>query len=607
MGDLKSLLLLWENLATNHRYSAYVELADLSVFRRRAEKEGLSFLTTTLPLIGKALDSFHSTSEWTPVPSFTGRQVMLYKDGFARDTCIQVHIPVFLGKAIEAALKGDSIAVDCVRQLTFIFYKYEVAFDTQLVADFLNDFILVDDSLIECSTARLADKQLDEHLTSMQGVIAWALGKTDPYNIRPSHGSGATACRTKNSDKYHTIRYFPRLDETYSYSEYFFLSPTHLVDEMEKLENAKEAIPRARVCLVPKDSRGPRVISCEPAELMYIQQGIMKLIYQRLETFSGTTGQINFSDQTINKRLARIGSTDGSFCTIDLSEASDRVSLDLVREVFPRDWVECLEACRSEETILPNGVVKKLRKFAPMGSSCCFPIEALVFWASAQATLRRLGSWNAPVYVYGDDIIFAPNYFDEIVMDLESVGLKVNRNKSYRAGPFRESCGGDYHNSYDVTPIRVRKGLTYSSPSSLSTSADLANSFIAKFGYDYTRSVVQVIENSVGMIFPRTPLAYPLSLRADLRAFNDVFFQRRWNADYQRYEHRVPSLTNQIRKCHPSNWGELLRRELSREVRERDSSDRYINRLSIADSVVDPGFYTDTHSVRTKWAWRWLG
>jgi len=616
IGSLKSLCSLWTNLAQNQRYGPYIDSRDITTFQERVAKEGLSFLTTTLPRLGKALDRYHATSAWEPPLGFrtetkyAARQLDMLSHGIIQYYG-QREVPLFLGTAIYCALEGDSVAVDCVRQLSYLFYKLEVEYDQNTVTEFLASFRKVDAELFSVDDCLPGSNQ-QAIINSMRLLIGRVLCNADPTNIRPRHGGGSTACRTKNWDKYHRLRYFPKLDDIFPYSEHFFYSPSHLVDELENLENAPYSVPQARVCLVPKDSRGPRVISCEPAELMYIQQGIMSLLYEVLETNPITRGQVNFLDQGINKDLARLGSITGTLATIDLSEASDRVSLDLVRSVFPPRWVEALEACRSETTILPDGSIVKLNKFAPMGSSCCFPVEALVFWACAQATIRiqkpSLASKYATgtkVFVYGDDIVFNTEYFELITMGLESIGLVVNRDKSYFKGPFRESCGGDYHNGYDVTPVRLRKTFDPSA-TSLLTSADFCNNLIAKFGYDTVTSIVSFVETLSCYHFPRTELELPATIRVPWRACNDALFQRRYNKSLQRYEHRILSPSNRLRRRRPPNWGELLRKELTRKNKEK-TADRYENRLSIADSCAEPGEYADPHSVHTKWVWAWLG
>jgi len=589
MGNLKSLHLLWVNLAKNQRYSAFITERDIKTFEKRAEHEGITFLTTTLPKIGKALDSFHSTTVWKTPEDF-------WSDGEG--------VPLFLNGAIKLALKGNSLAVDIVRQMTLMYYKLEVEHDPNTVAKFLDQFKTIDRGLSSCIV--FEDSSTSQLIQDMKRMIEKILYKEDPLDIRPCHGSGATACRTANWDKWHLLRYFAKLDDVYSYSEYFFYSVTHLVDEMEKLEASNVSVPRARVVLVPKDSRGPRIISCEPAELMFIQQGIMRKLYRILENHHFTSGQINFSDQTINRLLAQKSSQDGSYATIDLSEASDRVSLDLVRAVFPPSWVECLEACRSEETILPNGEVVKLNKFAPMGSACCFPVEALVFWTCAQATMRRKRSRSRSLaFVYGDDIIVPSEFFEDVMSGLTSIGLMINKEKSYSTGPFRESCGGDYHNGYDVTPIRVRS-IPSAKGTGLSTCADLCNLMIAKFGIDAMRQTISDLEASVGYIFPRTLLPLPATIRDRPNASNDVFFSRRWNINLQRWEHRIITLSCKALAKQSPNWGELLRKELQRGGTEQPAGE-YEHWTKPVDAKLKPGEYADIHSARQKWTWVWLG
>jgi len=592
VGGLKSLHSLWVNLATNQRYSRFVLPEDIRTFTTRCENEGLSFLTTVLPKLGKALDGFHSSQEWISPPDFcTGR------DGF----------PVFLQVPIRLALRGDSLAVDCVRQLTLIFYKLEVIHDKETVRDFLSHFISVDSqSFMPSGNVYDLPDHIQAHIGMMRRIIGRILCNANPLDIRPSHGSGSTACRTANSDKHHIVQYFSELDDVYCYSDYFFYNINHLVDEYEKLVDSVTMRPRARVVLVPKDSRGPRVISCEPAALMYIQQGIMKLLYDTIETHALTGSYCNFTDQSINRRLAREGSLHDNYATLDLSDASDRVSLNLVRSVFPPNWVRCLEASRSKETILPDGQVVELNKFAPMGSSCCFPVEALIFWVSALASTVAVDRNSSDLpYVYGDDIIIRPAYAERVMEDLESIGLVVNRNKSFVKGPFRESCGGDFHNGMDVTPVRVRKFLSVEN-TDLATTANLINSIIDKFGYESAHQCIRAIEDSVSYTYPRSELPFPTAIRTAPSASNDVLYRRRWNSNFQRYEHRIPTVAFKKRQYHPAGWSELLRMELSRELRQ-GSPGKYFNPLKVEDQKLEPGWYTDAHSVHRKWCWTWLG
>jgi len=593
-GDLKSLRPLWTILAKSHRYVHLVEARDILEFEVRARNEGIGFLTTTLPKLGKALDEFHATTVWTAPFDFK-----LDDDG-----CTQ-----FLGKAIRLALGGSSQAVDCVRQLTYLFYKLEVDYEETLVAETIERFESTDRALLALADDFAATKSIQDHLAFMKRIICRVLLNADPWVIRPCHGSGATACRTKNKDKWDSLRYFPKLDLVYPYADYFFYSATHLVDEMQKLEDSPESVPRARVVLVPKDSRGPRIISCEPAELMFVQQGLMRLLYDTIESHYLTQSQINFSDQSINQSLAHQSSIDGVLATIDLSDASDRLSLLLVEKVFPSDWVKCLKACRSEETILPSGKVLKLNKFAPMGSACCFPVEALVFWASTQATYERLGV-KAETFVYGDDIICPVGYADEVCKDLVSIGLKVNATKSYTKGPFRESCGGEYHNGYDVTPVRVRKFLGQSH-TDLSTAADFCNNLIAKFGEASSLAAIQVIEDQLDYVFPRSTMRIPCVIFGS-GGSNDLRFRKRWNKSLQRFEYRILQLSTRVLTCRETTWSELLRSELTVKSRGVIAGKTPPPEMGLGGWTpegvgrVEPGKYADNHAARATWRWVWL-
>lgn len=582
---LKSLVSLWTTLARTERYSPYTCDADVMSVQRRSGEEGLSYFTKSLPTLGKALEAW-------------------FADGEPADSVLtgSLHSPDFLGIAVRAARNGDSQAVDCVRQLTLLFYKLEVPHEQETEAAFLDSFVKTDEEL----SFRMADSDL---LSDARKLVQRVLCNMDPLDIRPCHGSGATSCRTEQWDKWQKLRYYRKLDAVYPYPDYFFFNATHLADQYARLHNAEERFPTARVILVPKDSRGPRVISCEPAELLYIQQGIMRKLYHLLENHKLTRGLLNFTDQTINRELARIGSKTDEWATLDLKDASDRVSLALVRRIFPRNWVRAFEACRSDWTILPDGRQILLHKFAPMGSSCCFPVEAICFWAIASVACRtnRRPRSGVPVYVYGDDIIVQSSNALLVMEALESVGLLVNRNKSYIQGRFRESCGGEYHNGNDVTVVRVRDPLE-GSGTLWASNTDLANKFLAKFGLSDGSRILRVIEEFVGRPLPRTSLDLPGTVRLESSVSNDVFYRSRWNKDLQRREYRIPQLvTRVVNRCEPT-WCELLRKELVRGFENVPfAGKRRDNVMKVAESTLDPGQYADSRTVQTKWHWAWLG
>jgi hypothetical protein len=223
-----------------------------------------------------------------------------------------------------------------------------------------------------------------------------------------------------------------------------------------------------RVITVPKTRKSPRIIAIEPSHMMFMQQGVKDYLYSRLESYRLTRNSIRFKDQGVNRHNARVASVSKAFCTMDLSEASDRVSYSLVRNIFgtSRIW-PYLHSSRTTHAMLPTEKLPiKLRKFASMGSALCFPVEAMVFYTVIQCALhhlygrtptsRSILQYSNWIDVYGDDIIVPSGARVIVTQFLEAYGLKVNASKTFSEGNFRESCGGDYFRGQDVTPVYLR-------------------------------------------------------------------------------------------------------------------------------------------------------
>jgi hypothetical protein len=297
----------------------------------------------------------------------------------------------------------------------------------------------------------LDDELVCKVLDRARSLICRVLANENPLDIHPAHGSGSSACGTPFRMRFDNPRYVPAMDRLWPYSEYWVSGINHLADS-DLVTPTEVLVPRAKVLLVPKDCRGPRLISCEPRETMWIQQGLMRKLVTCLESHKATSGFVNFTDQTINARLAKLGSENRKLATLDLKDASDRVTVELVSLIFPTNWVDALLACRSGSTVMPDGTVVPLVKHAPMGSATCFPVMALCIWAIAKAVIPV----HRKVYVYGDDVIVDTDVAEIVTSALERVGLAVNSNKSFVWGPFRESCGCEAVDGVDITPVRLR-------------------------------------------------------------------------------------------------------------------------------------------------------
>lgn len=247
----------------------------------------------------------------------------------------------------------------------------------------------------------------------------------------------------------------------------------------------------ARQKFVPKDITKSRTISMEPNTFMYFQQEVMRWMVNSME--KGEIRRfVNLRDQTTSQEAAVHGSLYFSTDTIDLSSASDSVSVELVRSVFPPDYLFYMMATRSSRVELYDGSsIVDVKKFAPMGSAVCFPTQCIIFTAiclyaalavSSQedAGVRvysagqirkfiRTGFWNArspnspftrklePPVVYGDDIAVDSRTTGIVTAILARFGFTVNRSKSFTGSQsFRESCGVFAFEGQNVTPVMFR-------------------------------------------------------------------------------------------------------------------------------------------------------
>lgn len=204
---------------------------------------------------------------------------------------------------------------------------------------------------------------------------------------------------------------------------------------------------------VAKTSLTDRGINIEPILNSYIQKGLGAAIRRRLKRVG-----IDLNDQTANQRLAQKGSIRGLLATIDLSMASDTISYLLVMDLLPYDWFVALDNVRSPICELPDGSFKILEKFSSMGNGATFELESLIFWALLEVVCNK--DEQRTISVYGDDLICPADCYDEVIDALSLLGFVPNYEKSYGAGPFRESCGKDYWLGTDVRPVFVKDELS---------------------------------------------------------------------------------------------------------------------------------------------------
>lgn len=317
------------------------------------------------------------------------------------------------------------------------------------------------------------------------GRVSYAI---DWGTILPSHGPGAVypSVPTHEKSKFSTI--YSTIEQHYPYYEYMCALPNY-VQEHASTSNTDLRLQDDILChlvAVPKDSRGPRLICVHPKEAIWIQQGCRRLLEHAIESPRALThGYINFRDQGVNGSLALSSSLDQEFCTLDLKEASDRISCKLVKFLFGNYTYEKLSCSRANKVRLLDDRVIELRKWAPMGNCLTFPVQSLIFYSLVRAGIRcRYGTDCSDIYVFGDDILFPRKFYDGAVNGLIRAGLIPNLGKTFRHGFFRESCGVDAYRGIDVTPHRLRR-LDSSSVSGAMSICSLAKAMKID-GYHHT-------------------------------------------------------------------------------------------------------------------------
>lgn len=205
-----------------------------------------------------------------------------------------------------------------------------------------------------------------------------------------------------------------------------------------------------KLAFVPKDAKTDRTIETQPIVNSVVQHGIGKVIRKRLGMFGCDLKH----GQSRNAEMARIGSLDGSYATLDLSSASDTISYMVVLELLPEDWFHLLDSVRTSQVKLGRKFIP-LQKFSAMGNGCTFELETLIFYAVALVLCGQ------DVHCYGDDIIVPTEYALTVMAHLEQLGFTLNKDKSYWHGRFRESCGKDFFDGVDVRPVYVKGLLSY--------------------------------------------------------------------------------------------------------------------------------------------------
>jgi hypothetical protein len=312
--------------------------------------------------------------------------------------------------------------------------------------------------------------------------------------------------------------------------------------------------PPSKLIAVPKVLKGPRLIASEPVSHQWCQQSIADFLVTRLAS-TPISSSIRFRDQTANQELARRASRTQSHATIDLSSASDRLSCWLVERIFRRSpsLVEAFHATRTRwvaNTIdRKSPQFHKLRKFACMGSACTFPVQSYVFAILAVAsvlyerklppTIKKIREISKEVQVFGDDIIVPIDSWEVLQGLLGTLGLRVNRSKTYGTGKFRESCGLDAWDGHDVTPTYTKTYPDVSRPESVTSCVITHNNFAKRGWYGVCKYVKSTVLSVRRYAIPNVPAGSGTFGWLDHEWEGNPRLKRRWNPSLFRVECQV--------------------------------------------------------------------
>lgn len=468
MKDSSSLLRVLHTLIKECAAQCSTDASrDVQRINERFRHEGMSFLTITLPDFCQ--DFFQGLEEgWVTSDLFRGWKKRL---------CLPAFMQGFTSLCFDARTgrrfdEPHIHAIRSVRQVGLFLKKIKLDCTEERTAKALNQYIQTDSELfgITSSVPRVLLEEYRRVARMVTGTVFHDVIDLD--EIVPHHGPGSTAEKCTGNDKYRFLCAFhdrlrPWFDESifFNSEESFYLSGV----EIPVLSEAEES--PVRVTTVPKTQKSPRIIAMEPVIMQMVQQGLKDYVVRRIETSPITGGHVNFKDQSVNRTLAQRASRSLSNATLDLSEASDRVSNDLVKILFEvnGELNDMIQSCRSTHALLPNGQKLKLNKFASMGSALCFPVEALFFFvllilnglrhSALPPTLRNILHVSKRYYVYGDDIICPVDEVESIFTLFATFGCKVSKTKSFFKGSFRESCGMDAYGGVDITPVYMRNSI----------------------------------------------------------------------------------------------------------------------------------------------------
>lgn len=590
---------------------------DLSRLLSLVQTRGLSFYTIDLPSVGKIFDRSLADGLLPPItqPGFgkrvQGGNVPIFLSGLF----LRVFEPCGVLKELP-----DITAILFLRQLFYAAKKLRITCDEQRTSEAVSEFLRIEDEMLNpsltweenvldshragslCFTDFLHDedfrtaslssdlglelprrgfprsritsvtKELLSTIQQCADLVSSSFGWFEPSEWKLKHGPGAVSDLRSGNSKYSFPTWPEKLESMFPLAEYAFANLG--IWAMAVSENSKAIAgfslhePPAKLIAVPKTQKAPRLIASEPTSHQWAQQSLNAFL-RSMTGASPISESVHFRDQTENQRFALNASATGTHATIDLSSASDRLSLFVVERFFRRNYrlLEAIHACRTRWLV--NTVDESqtkyivLRKLAAQGAAFTFPTQTIVYATVAigvmlhdlglNVTPSNIRAMAREVRVFGDDIVVPIGVWETVANTLNVLGFEVNQAKTYGIGKFRESCGCDAYDGVDVTPAYYLQAYDRSRAASVASVVECSNNFHRK---GFWHSAYWLKSTLPEWVLKNLPTVSTESGTFGLQSFcgNDIsHLKMRYNVHLQIDEVRCALVSTKVRRT-AAHW-----------------------------------------------------
>lgn len=522
------------------------------------DSRGISVFTLDLPALGKEFDRSlsrgHLTRSGLPLSRSARRADLiprlfqgLYRRVFRKDGCLLD--------------QPDPKAIFFIRTLLYTGKKWKMNCGVSKTVKAVNEFYQVDGELrlsslnwedpnfdpTQASALSLCDgagpsfteegmpnEKIDASacpvhllydLQLVADVVCSELHEFNALDYSGKHGPGAVADQRRNGNKFLFPTWSARLERVFPLADVGLANYNCWIDAISKPDvpyGFNDVEEPSVLIAVPKTQKAPRLIAKESIANQWCQQSILNYLVKMVDRVS-IGSCLSFDSQELSRDAARRASATESFATIDLSSASDRVSCWLVERLFRRNYslLDALQASRTSS--IRQSIDKKspevyqLRKFSTMGSAITFPLQSYIYaMICVSALLSQRGLTAIPsnirkvakeVLVFGDDIIIPVDVTGTVIAMLGHLGFKVNHDKSFWIGKFRESCGMDAFMGHDVTPAYITQPPQQDRPESMIASVELCKNFFKKSLYN-AAEMIEKTSTKIPLLrlLPRVPV-----------------------------------------------------------------------------------------------------